>query len=133
MSELPHDKALRILLVDDDDEVREILSDMLSIGDHEVVPVGDPFEALKLLDESAFDLVVTDLGMPGMSGLQLAEKVRTSRPKLPVALVTGWGSQLDEADATAHGVTAILGKPFKLKEIQALVQRLTQPTDSANH
>lgn len=128
-----NEKQLRILLVDDDDQVREILTDMLGLDDHEVVPVNDPFEALRLLGESTYDLLVTDLGMPGMSGLELAVKARDINPNLPIALVTGWGSQLNEGEVLEKGIRAVLAKPFKLKDIRELITRLTSdPSLSAS-
>lgn len=116
---------MRLLLVDDDEQVREILTDMLSLKDDcEVVPVCDAHEALRLVAETPVDIIITDLGMPGMSGLELAEKVHETHPKLPVGLVTGWGSQLNEEEITQKGITALLCKPFRLKDVQAMVDRL---------
>jgi DNA-binding NtrC family response regulator len=117
---------VRLLLVDDDEQVREILTDMLSLTDNcEVVPVCDAREALRLVSESPVDVIITDLGMPGMSGIELAEKVHEIYPRLPVGLVTGWGSQLNEEEIAQQGITALLCKPFRLKDVQALVAKLS--------
>jgi DNA-binding NtrC family response regulator len=62
--------------------------------------------------------------MPEMSGWDVAEKINAQRPGLTVALVTGWGTSLDEADAAKRGVSAVVHKPFEIDELLAVAQRL---------
>ncbi len=121
-------EQLKILVVDDDSEVREVLKDMLSIDGHEVVDCPDGYKALEILENKSFDIVITDLGMPGISGLELAEEVHTKYPQLPIAMITGWGAQLDQHEAIMKGIRKVLAKPFHLKEIKALVQELVTTT-----
>ena len=72
--------------------------------------------------------MITDLGMAGMSGLDLAGLVHEEKPDLPVALITGWGSQLNHDEVALAGVKAVLAKPFHLEEISRLVEKLVSPT-----
>lgn len=115
---------LRILVVDDDEQIREILSDMLTIDGHSSTTCADGYEALEAIDSQPYDLVITDLGMPGMSGLDLAAVVHEKYPDLPIAMITGWGTQIDEEDASMSGIKIVLPKPFHLKDVKALVREL---------
>ena len=121
-------EQFRILVVDDDSEVREVLKDMLSIDGHEVVDCPDGYKALEMLENKTFDIVITDLGMPGISGLELAEEVHAKYPHIPIAMITGWGAQLDQHEAIMKGIKKVLAKPFHLKEIKMLVHELVAAT-----
>ena len=114
----------RVLIVDDEENIREILAEILLSGDHEVVTAADGAQALQQLRESAtdFDLVFTDLGLPGMSGYEVASEIKKFRPNLPVGLVTGWGATLDTEKARAHGVDLIVSKPFRFEQVLNLVE-----------
>lgn len=118
---------LRILIVDDDEQIREVLSDMLAIGGHVVTVCSDGFEALEEVKQHDFNLIITDLGMAGMSGLDLAGLVHEQKPEVPVALITGWGSQLNHDEVALAGVKAVLAKPFHLEEINKLIEKLALP------
>jgi len=115
---------LRILVVDDDEQIREVLSDMLTIDGHSAVACADGYKALEAVDQHRFDLIITDLGMPGMSGLDLAAVVHEKFPDLPIAMITGWGTQLDEEDVSLKGIKTVLPKPFHLKDVKAVVREL---------
>ena len=115
---------LRILVVDDDEQIRDILSDMLTIDGHSSTTCADGYQALEAIDAQPYDLVITDLGMPGMSGLDLAAVVHEKYPELPIAMITGWGTQIDEEDASLKGIKIVLPKPFHLKDVKSLVREL---------
>ncbi len=117
-------KDLHILVVDDDEQIREVLADMLSIGGHTVTTCADGFSALEVFKNTHFDAVITDLGMAGMSGLDLAGLIQQEKPKTPVALITGWGSQLNHDEVALKGIKAVIAKPFHLEEINALIMKL---------
>ena len=114
-------KSARILVIDDDVAVREVLADILRSGAHEVVAAGTGAEGMTLFESGAFDVVFTDLGMPGMSGWEVARGIKTLRPGTPVGLITGWGSSLEEAELAAHGVDLIIPKPFRFERVLELV------------
>jgi len=105
--------ALRkVLVVDDDPVVGKSFDRVLTGKGYSVVTAHDATEALARLREAEVDLVVTDIRMPGMDGLELAETVRSRRPWTPVLIVTGYGDAAAEARAKAAGVTAFLHKPL---------------------
>ncbi len=111
-----------VLVVDDEENIREILAEMLMTADHEVITAADGAEALhKLQNTPAIDLVFTDLGLPGMSGYEVAQEMKRLRPDLLVGLVTGWGATLDPEKARAHGVDLVVSKPFRFEQVLAIV------------
>ncbi len=111
-----------VLVVDDEENIREILSEMLMTADHDVITAADGAEALhKLQNTPAVDLVFTDLGLPGMSGYEVAQEMKRLRPDLLVGLVTGWGATLDLEKARAHGVDLVISKPFRFEQVLGIV------------
>ncbi len=121
-------KRLKVLVVDDDEQIREVLHDMLTIDGHSATTCSDAYAALKQLERQSFDILITDLGMPGMSGLDLAGVVHESHPKMPIAMITGWGTQLDHSETKLKGIKTVLSKPFHLKDVKQLVQDLVAPS-----
>jgi CheY-like chemotaxis protein len=104
--------SLRVVLVDDRDDVRETVASMLEALGHDVIAVGDGFSALEAVSRQRVDAVITDLGMPGLSGADLARRLRPVAPDLPVVLMTGGA---DGTDAAAlDNVRTVLGKPVTL-------------------
>lgn len=111
----------RVLVVDDEQDVGQILAQMLARDGHEVVTCTDGSAALDRFETDAFDLVITDLGMPGLSGWDVAQRVKLRRPSVPVAMVTGWGDRIDPAEALARGIDYVVSKPFKRESIREVV------------
>jgi signal transduction histidine kinase/CheY-like chemotaxis protein len=111
----------RILVIDDESEVRDALADMLRTGGHQVAVASQGVEGLERFRAEPFDIVLTDLAMPGMSGWQVAQAVKARRPGVPVVLVTGWGVELPAAELRAHGVDRVMTKPFRLGEVLEVV------------
>ena len=91
-------------------------------GGHEVETVSRGSEGVKMLKKKDFDIVFTDLGMPGMSGWQVAEATKKINRNTPVALITGWEIRLESSELKERGVDLIVNKPFKVKQILKLVQ-----------
>ncbi len=122
----PHRNA-KILIIDDDEEVREVLGDLLTGQGHAVAAYADGESGLTRVQEEPFDLVITDLAMPRLSGWQVASLVKLRNPSTPVALVTGFSDRIDPEEARAKGVDFVMAKPFKLEDITAVVaQALTR-------
>ncbi len=115
-------KKARILVVEDEENVRDLLSAILTKGGHEVEIASDGSKGIKLFKKKEFDLVFTDLGMPGMSGWQVAEKIKSINKNVPVALITGWNVELKESEMRESGVDLIAYKPFEVKQVFKLVQ-----------
>jgi PAS domain S-box-containing protein len=105
---LPLLEPLRVLAVEDEPEVLDVIRAMLVGAGHTVFSAASGREALALFEREPVDVVVTDLGMPGMTGLTLAEEVKRRRP-VPVVLLTGWADELD--DTHARHVDVLLAKP----------------------
>lgn len=105
--------ALRkILVVDDDPVVGKSFDRVLSNKGYAVITAKDGEEALIKLAAEDYDLVYTDIRMPGMSGLEVAERVKAAHPWTPVVIITGYGSAENEARAETAGVSAFLHKPL---------------------
>jgi CheY-like chemotaxis protein len=103
--------GLRVLLVEDDDDNRELMAEVLVASGYEVVSAASGAEGLKTLSERSIDVVVTDVGMPGMGGLEVAKAAKAIAPSVPVVIVTGWAEREDIAAARGHEVDAVLIKP----------------------
>jgi CheY-like chemotaxis protein len=111
--------ALRkVLVVDDDPVVGKSFNRVLSGKGYVVITAQDGPEALKRLAEGEYDLVFTDIKMPGMDGIEVAERVKAKRPWIPVVIVTGYGSEANEARAKAAGVSGFLHKPLSPEVIE---------------
>ncbi len=117
-------RTARVLLVDDEDPVRDAHADGLRAEGHEVVAASRGEEALALLAGGAFDLVITDLSMAGMSGFDVALGVKKIRPAVPVILLTGWALSQSEERTRAAGVDRVLVKPCPLEDLCSAVQEL---------
>ena len=111
----------RILVIDDEREVGDVLQDALTRDGHQVVYCTDGESGIACVEKEAFDLVITDLGMPGISGWEVARIVKQVRPGTPVAMVTGWGDRIDPVDAEGRGVDYVVAKPFKRDGIREMV------------
>lgn len=114
-------KTARILVIDDDVAVREVLADILRTGGHDVEVAGTGEEGVARFADGGFDVVFTDLGMPGMSGWEVAESIKGASPGTPVGLTTGWGATLDDSKLAEHGVDLVVPKPFRLEQVLDLV------------
>jgi CheY-like chemotaxis protein len=113
----------RILLVDNDPQVLSILGEMLKDAGHHVLPVPSGPEALRVFVPGGFDLVITNVGMPEMSGWDVAEHLRGRDPNVPVIFITGWGLQEeDQARCRRLGISALLFKPVPPAELHRKVQ-----------
>jgi signal transduction histidine kinase len=117
----PASRALRLLVVDDDPDVRATVAQMLSEGGHSVDSVSNGRSALASLEMEEFDLVVSDYLMPGMSGAELIAEARRTKPEQPFLIVSGFADS-EELMRTCPD-TARIGKPFTAAELLAAVER----------
>ena len=115
-------KKASILVIEDEEDVRDLLRDILKDAGHRVEVANDGSAGIEIFKKNKFDLVFTDLGMPVMSGWQVAEKIKGINDKIPVALITGWNVALDSLEINNSGVNLIIHKPFKMEQILNLVQ-----------
>ncbi|MDK9707131.1 MAG: response regulator [Desulforhopalus sp.] len=116
----------RILVVDDDPSIAKMLEIVLSRHGYSVHSITSSTKALEVFrsDPGAFDLVLTDMTMPELTGDNLAEEIRRIRPDVPIILCTGYSRQIDDNQARAMGIRAFLMKPVDLRELAATVRRL---------
>jgi len=114
-------RPARCLVADDEELVREMLSDLLAQAGHAVVAAAGGAEAIERFRAEAFDLVLTDLGMAEVNGWQVARACKELRPDVPVLLVTGWGVELSAQELAAHGVDAVLAKPLRVDDLLGAV------------
>ena len=119
----------KILVADDELSMREFLEILLKKEGHEVVCAADGEEALTRFQGDSFDLVLSDIKMPKLGGLELLAKVKEGRPNMAVIMITAYASPEDAIAAMKAGAYDYLTKPFKLKEIKSVIRNaLAKPT-----
>ena len=104
--------SLRVLCVEDNDLVREMTCEMLSDGARQITAVATGEEALNVFRQQPFDLVMTDVSLPGMSGLDLQRELARRRQEIPVVFITAQGDESVHRRALDQGAAAVLSKPF---------------------
>ncbi len=119
---------IKVLWVDDEEMIRKTGQKMMKILGHHGDSASCGMEALELLKTSQYDLLITDVGMPGMSGYQLIEKIRELYPEttMKVAVITGWGDLVSQEKKQEMGVGYVIGKPFELKRLQDILREVAQ-------
>ena len=127
------DAVRKVLVVDDDPVVGKSFHRVLSGKGYAVITARNGEEALSKLNAENYDVVFTDIKMPGMSGLEVAERVKASRPWLPVVIVTGYGTDDNEARAEAAGVSGFLRKPLSPEMIEGSAQKAFSEKDATTH
>ena len=115
----------KLLVVEDDPRMLEVLRDVFIAGGYEVISATNGVEALHAYDEHSPDLVITDIKMPVMDGLEMVVELRKKRADVKVIYVTGWVTEANiaerlEKDIAEHPDYRILQKPFKIDEVWKL-------------
>jgi DNA-binding NtrC family response regulator len=113
----------KILIVDDDPRIQTLLQQLLRTKGHEGVTAESGHDALDKLKTTPFDLVITDLRMPKMNGMELLGHVKALCPTMPVIMVTAYASEDTTVEAVRRGVFDYLAKPFKIDELMAAIGR----------
>jgi len=113
--------SARILVIDDEASVRDILSRMLKIKGHHVVTASDGEEGIEIFKKGNFDLVFTDLGMPKISGLEVGKAIKNINSNIPIAMITGWGMEVDRERLSENGIDMVISKPFNFDQVVKLV------------
>ncbi|TRZ88895.1 sigma-54-dependent Fis family transcriptional regulator [bacterium] len=117
-------KKNRILVVDDDHAMRLALSESLESCGYDIVAAENGREALELFRKGKFDLVVTDMKMPGMTGIEVLRGVKELSPEIPVILITAYGTVGTAVEAMKEGAAEFIMKPFSLDDLEAVVKRV---------
>jgi len=113
----------RILVVDDDENFRTMVLDLLEASGYMAQGVEDSETALALLREVTFDLLMVDLRMPGMGGIELIRRANSLQPHAPVIILTGYADKESAIEAASLGVTATIEKPIRnLRALESAVE-----------
>ncbi|UCD62517.1 MAG: response regulator [Candidatus Zixiibacteriota bacterium] len=116
--------AKAILIVDDNPNMSSLLSEMLEVFNYASVRASDGSEALEQLENGNFSMVITDMRMPNMTGLELLERVKEKYPKLPVVLISGYSVDGDGVEKARAKPDGFLAKPFLMSDIEQLLNSL---------
>ena len=122
-SERSSTRPPRVLVVDDEAAIRDLLTKTLSLAEYDVETAPDGRAALNLIRTTAFDLVITDLKMPVMDGLTLIHEARRLAPTLPVIIITAFSTESSAIEAVNLGVAGYLTKPFRIAKILGTVAK----------
>ena len=120
------ESATRILVIDDEELVRKLVVEILARAGYDSTGAETPARALELIDDPDLALVISDILMPGLTGFELLEEVRTRRPSLPVLLVSGAGTEANLTEALARGAAGLIAKPFSHKELVHTVEAVLE-------
>jgi signal transduction histidine kinase/ActR/RegA family two-component response regulator len=131
-------RSLRILCIDDEPELRQLLRDVLEVHNHKVSIASSGSEGLEMFrthfqGQDPYEIVITDLGMPDMDGHHLARAVKAVSPHTPIIMLTGWGTMMKAEGETAPEVDAVLSKPPRIAELNALLFRMSKLVRSQPH
>jgi len=127
MSHQPH-----ILIADDERSIRLMLETGLSLNGFQVTAVRTGREALDALAQTPFDAILSDIYMPDVGGLELVDQLRSSKPNLPIVLMTAQGSLHVAIEAVSRGASDFIGKPFDIAAVVALLKRLLEARREAD-
>jgi DNA-binding response OmpR family regulator len=125
---------MKILVVDDEEGARELFNTILTDEGYDVALAGSGEEALSLFKNQPFDLVITDIKMPVMDGLQLLQEIRKIGSKTDVIMVTAYGEVESYLKAMSLGAAEYINKPIRIKELKRIVHKvLTEQKSRADH
>ncbi|HWL88858.1 MAG TPA: response regulator, partial [Polyangiaceae bacterium] len=123
MSQPLYDERPRVLIVDDEKFIRDILADFLGMEGYVVRTAEDGAAALTELTAAPYDMVISDLKMPRMGGIELLDAIATKAPNALTVIMTGFGTVETAIDAMKRGAYDYILKPFKVEEVIHVVQR----------
>lgn len=118
------DNKKRILVVEDDEEMRSLLKDFFEEDGFEIDSVGNGSEAFRKIAREPFDLIITDIRMPGLTGLDILPGIRKLQPKVSIIVITAFGSEEIHRKALDRGATAYLEKPLLFNKLRTLVHEM---------
>jgi PAS domain S-box-containing protein len=114
-------RKARILVIDDEEFIRSVLSRTLSQVNHQVTLAENGEKGIQLFKEGKFDMVLTDLGMPGISGWEVCRMIKKISPHTPVGMITGWGMEMSRSKMEEYGLDFFISKPFDFNQILNVV------------
>ena len=123
---------MKILLVDDDPAILEILADLMAIFGHEFVTAKDGVDAIEKLRHDFFHVVLTDMMMPKMDGMELVKYINANYPNIKVMVVTGYDRTFTYTDVIRAGASDFISKPFNADELEAKINRIARELELLN-
>jgi CheY-like chemotaxis protein len=117
-------RQVRVLAIDDQAVILDLISAMCQSMGFYVQTAPSGLEGLKMAAGGKFDIILTDLAMPDITGLEVARQVRAHQPTVPIILVTGWEAGLDQSEVEAAGITEVLLKPFRIEQLTDIIRSL---------
>ena len=121
MGHVMDDGKKRILIVEDDEETRALLKDTIEDEGYKTASVNNGSEAFRKLAKESFDLIVTDVRMPGLTGLDILPRIKKLQPDAPIIVITAFGTEEVQRKALERGANAYLEKPIHFSELRALI------------
>ncbi len=114
----------RILIIEDDEEMRSLLNDFFVEEGFETDSISNGYEALGILIKKPFDLIMTDIRMPGLTGLDILPRIKKLQPGVPIIVITAFGSEEAHRRAYERGATVYLEKPIHFEELRELIHQM---------
>ena len=115
------DGKKRILIVEDDEEMSALLRDMIEEEGYKTASVNNGAEAFRKLAKESFDLIITDVRMPGLTGLDILPGIKKLQPDAPIIVITAFGSEEIQRKAFERGANAYLEKPIHFHKLRTLI------------
>ena len=118
------DNKKRILIVEDDEEMRSLLKDFFEEDGFETDSASNGSEAFRKIAKEPFDLIITDIRMPGLTGLDILPGIRKLQPEAPIIVITAFGSEEVQQKAFERGATSYLEKPIHFHNLRTLIHEM---------
>lgn len=119
--EYPSSNA-RVLIIEDDEEMRSLLKDFFAEEGFETDSVGNGYDAFGTLTQKIFDVVITDIRMPGLTGLDILPRIKKIQPEAAIIVITAFGTEEFRRKAFERGANAYLEKPIHFQELRDLIR-----------
>ena len=114
-------RRLSILGIDDQEVIRELLTSLISRMGHRIVIASEGRSGLKLFEEGHYDLVIAEADLPGISGWNIAQKVKEISSGTPVIILSGWGLEAEEGSTLRSNADFVITKPFKMEQLGKVI------------
>jgi len=111
----------RVLIIEDDEETRSLLKDFFAEEGFETDSISTGYDAFEILTKKIFDLVITDIRMPGLTGLDILPRIKKIQPEVAIIVITAFGTEEVPRKAFERGANACLEKPIHFQELRGLI------------
>ncbi|HWR84349.1 MAG TPA: response regulator, partial [Candidatus Deferrimicrobium sp.] len=111
-----------VLAIDDQPVILDLISAMCRSLGYEALTASTGEEGVIIASRRAVDIVLVDLAMPGISGLEVARRIRAISPEVPIVLVTGWEASISHSELQQAGISQVLNKPFRIEQLTEIFQ-----------